>query len=215
MLDELLADHRTGQDATQLGSFVLGGRTPWGAYKQAVRELYKRIRGLRQMITDHDLLLIDVEEAQERATDLAVDDRDARRAVIELRSMRGRLEESERAIRDTKREAALFYRAASELKSELGEITEERRAELDREEWRWWHLKRAAIAKLATGRVDGTTLKNLCSLPIGEREEWLNIIKNDKSLIETLEKSEYGRREYAMPAPEEIKLIEKEVTKCD
>jgi hypothetical protein len=55
MLNDLLLDHRTGQDATQIGSFVLGGRTPWGTYKQAIRELYKRARGLRQMITDRDL----------------------------------------------------------------------------------------------------------------------------------------------------------------
>jgi hypothetical protein len=123
------------------------------------------------------------------------------------------MEEAERGIRDTTREAALFYRVASELKAELGEITEERRVELDREEWRWWHLKRAAIAKLTTGRVDETVLKNLCSLPIAEREEWTRIIKDDQALIDMLEKSEYGRREQALPSADEIKLIEKETVK--
>ena len=124
------------------------------------------------------------------------------------------MEELERGIRDTKREAALFYRVASEIKSKLGEITEERRAELDREEWRWWHLKRAAIAKLSAGRVDGTTLKNLCALPLSEREEWASIIKDDEQLITMLEKSEYGRQEHFLPSQEEIKQIEMEVSKC-
>lgn len=213
MLNELLADHRTGQDATQLGSFVLGGRTAWGTYKQAVRELYKRIRGLRKMITERDLGEIDREEIEERIS--GDDQRDARRATIELRAHEGRMEELERGIRDTTREAALFYRVASEIKAEIGEVTEDRRAELDREEWKWWHLKRAAIAKLSTGRVDETTLKNLCSLPIAEREAWSAIIKDDNALIGILEQSEYGRHEQALPGPDEIKLIEMEMEKCD
>jgi hypothetical protein len=209
MINELLEDHRTGQDATQLGSFVLGGRTAWGTYKKAIRELYKRIRGLRQMITAHDLLLIDMEEAQDRiASD---DERDSRRAAIELRAMSGQLEESERNIRDTKREAALCCRVANELKNEFGEITEERRSELDREEWRWWHLKRAAISKLTTGRVDDVTLKNLISLPISERDEWLSVIKDDKALIELVDKSEYGRHDHITPTDTEIKQIEQEI----
>lgn len=212
MLTELLNDHRTAQDATQLGTFVLGGRTEWGTYKQSLRELYKRIRGLRQMITDRDLADIDKEELSDRIN--GEDERDARRAQIEMRALDGRIEELDRSIRDTKREAALFYRVASEVKSELGEITEERRAELDRQEWRWWHLKRAAIAKIGSGRVDNTTLKNLCALPIAEREEWLSVIKDDDALIRMLEQSEYGRQENFLPSADEIKQIEMEVSKC-
>jgi hypothetical protein len=122
--------------------------------------------------------------------------------------MQGKLEEAERGIRDTKREAALFYRVAMELKTELGEINEERRAELDREEWRWWHIKRAAIAKLASGRVDDVVLKNLMSIPTAERNEWLDVIKNDEALVKLLESSEHGRIEMSAPTEDEIKLIE-------
>jgi hypothetical protein len=163
------------------------------------------------MITDRDLLLINMEDLQDRVD--GEDGRDARRATIELRAAHGHLEEAERGIRDTTREAALFLRVASDLKAELGEITEERRIELDRQEWRWWHLKRAALSKLTTGRVDEVTLKNLCSLPIAEREEWAAIIKDDRKLIEMLEQSEYGRHEQALPSPDEIKQIEKETVK--
>lgn len=205
MLEQLLNDHRTGQDAMQLGSFVLGGKTPWGTYKQAIRELYKRIRGLRQMITDRDLLLIDMEEIQERIS--SKDNRDSRRAKIEFRSMCGRLEEVERGIRDTKREAALFYRTAAQLKEQFGEITEERRAELDIEEWEWWHLKRAAIAKMAQGRIDNVVLKNLISLPKKERQKWLPIIKDNPKIV--IEQSEFGRIEVSAPTEQEIESIEK------
>lgn len=209
MLDELLKDHRTGQDSTQLGNFVLGGRTKWGTYKQAIRELYKRIRGLRQMITDRDLLYIDMEDLQDRIE--GDDTRDAQRAKIELRALHGRLEESERGIRDTKREAVLFYRVAKELKDEFGEIDEMTRIKLDREDWRWWHLKRAAISKLVTGRLDNVILKNMCSLPIEERNYLLNIMKDDQTLERLIEQSEYGRELPSEISEDEIKLIEQNI----
>lgn len=208
-LDTVLSDHRTGQDATQLGSFVLGGRTEYGTYKQAVRELYKRIRGLRQMITDRDVLLLDIEDKKEEIETL--EGRDKQRAELKLRSMYGQLEEAERGIVDTKREAALFYREAALIKSKIGELTEEKRADLDREEWKWWHLKRAAMDKLTSGRVSEVVLKNLISLPISERQEWLSVIKDDQALINLLETSEYGMKVLSSPTEEEIKLIETEV----
>ena len=209
---DLLEDHRTGQDETQLGSFVLGGRTKWGTYKQAIRELYKRIRGLRQMITEKDLLDLDIEELKEECEKEPAS-RSGKRAAIKLRQKFGQMEELERGIKDTKREAVLFYKVALSIKNELGNITDDTRADLDRAEWRWWHLKRAAISKLTTGRVDSTTLKNLCSLPITERSEWMNIIKNDNALVKMLEESEYGRRELPMLSEDEVKLIEQEIEK--
>jgi len=209
MFDKLLQDHRTGQDSTQLESFVLGGRTQWGTYKQALREMYKRIRGLRQMITDRDLLLIDIEESEELIESSS--GRDLRRAKIDHRSMLGRLEESERGIVDTKREAAIFYRVAASLKEELGDIDEARRIELDRAEWKWWHTKRAAISKIASGRVDDVVLKNLMSLPISERHDWLDVIKDDNKLVGTLENAECGRIPLPAPTVDDIKLIESEV----
>lgn len=206
----MLKDHRTGQDATQLGSFVLGGRTDWGTYKQATRELYKRIRGLRQMITERDILLLDIEEKEEEI--INSEGRPKKRAELELRSMFGRLEEAERSISDTKREAALFYREAALLKEKFGEINEEMRANLDRSEWKWWHLKRAAMDKLTSGRISEVVLKNLCSLPISERKEWLSIMKDDNQMIKLLEESEYGMKVISAPTDDEIKLIETEIS---
>lgn len=200
MLADLLNDHRTGQDATQLGSFVLGGNTPWGTYKQALRELYKRVRGLRQMVTDRDLLLIDIEELSDQAIG---NDRDARRAAIRLRAKRGCLEEADRCIADTKREAALFVSVARELKAQLGEITEERRRTLDREEWRWWHLKRVACQ----GR-DEVTMKNLMSLPTAERNEWLSAMRDPAVMASVVERSEFGRDAPILPSADAVAAIE-------
>lgn len=206
LMDTLLADHRTGQDVSQLNNFVLGGRTPWGTYKQALRELYKRIRGLRQMITDHELLLIDIEEFEEKI-EIEESERDLRRHKLKLRQMYSNLEESDRGIRDTKREAALFYRTAAELKKQFGEIDEERRIQLDREDWKWWHVKRTHI----NGRMDDVTIKNLISLPQKERVEWLEAINTKRE--ETIERSEFGRELPKVATEEEIKLIEQEISR--
>jgi hypothetical protein len=214
MLMELLNDHRTGQDETQLCSFVLGGRTEYGTYKQGLRELYKRIRGLRQAQTDYDLLLIDIEEQKELINNAEVD-RDRRRAEIKLRQLNGQLEEATRGLADLKREAAIFYRECSGLKEKIGELTEEKRHDLDRKEWKWYHIKRAAIEKITTGRVGDVVLKNLCSLPPEERKEWADIIKNDKLLIEAFENSDYGRISMKAPTQEEIKLIEQEINESN
>lgn len=202
-LQDILNDHRTGQDSTQLGSFVLGGRTPWGVYKQAIRELYKRIRGLRQMITDRDLILIDIEELEELSKG---DDRAARRAQINLRAKMGSLEEISRGIADTKREAALFYEQAAELKSFLGEISEERRRQLDREEWKWWHLKRVAVQGITE-----LTIENLISLPTAERLEWLKLFHDREAVQAAVERSEYGREAPLFPDAQTITLIEREL----
>ena len=219
MLMDLLDDHRVGQDETQLCSFVLGGRTEYGTYKQGLRELYKRIRGLRQAQTEHDLLLIDIEEQEEKIqktqkwddTKSSSHDREKRRAKIKLRQLRGQLEEITRSLADLKREAAIFYRECSKLKQSIGKLTEEKRSKLDREEWKWHHIKRAAIEKITMGRIGDVVLKNLCSLPLKERLEWANIIKDDKKLLEMFDKSDYGRISLAAPTPEEIKLIEQEL----
>lgn len=211
MLNELLKDHRTGQDSMQLGSFVLGGRTKWGTYKQALRELYKRIRGLRQLITDKELLLVDIDEKSDVSRETLDNEYTKRREQIKLLQLQGSLEELDRSITDTKREAALFYRVASKLKEDLGEITEEKRSELDIEEWKWWHIKKAALSKLTSGRIGEVVLKNLMSIPINERQDWLSIIKNDGELIKLLENSEHGRIEMSAPSRDEIKYIENEI----
>ena len=210
-LMKLLEDHRTGQDSTQLGSFVLGGRTPWGVYKQSLQELYKRVRGLRQMTTDRDLLLLDIEELEE---DSEKGGRKGRRAAINLRSKKGSLEEADRAIRDTKREAALFYKVAVELKDKFGEVSEEQRQKLDFEEWKWWHIKRAAIAWSVSKRVDDVVLKNLTSIPIDAREDWLNVLGDSDKLNSALKESEYGRVE-TTPTEKEIRLIEDMSNDCN
>lgn len=206
-LNDLLKDYQTGQDETQLQSFVLGGRTPWGTYKQALRELYKRVRGLRQMQTDIDLLLIDIEELE--LSPHPTCPFEYKRTAIKIRQKQGQLEEANRSLTDLKREAAIFYRTAAELKLQLGDITPEKRVELDRAEWMHWHLKKAALDKLTTGRISEVVLKNLYSIPLSERMQWFKQLeKNPEKFIED---GEYGVKAIPPPTEDDIKLLEQEI----
>jgi len=209
---ELLKDHQTGQDDIQLQCFVLGGRTTWGTYKQALRELYKRVRGLREAQTSLDLLRLEIGDKQDVISGKAKPKSlsDVERSMVEIRQLYGRLEESERAIVDLKREAAIFYREARKLKDEIGEVTPERRTELDLEEWKHWNVKRAMIGKLTMGRIPEVVLKNLYSLPNEERMEILELITNNRA-EDFIESGEHGRLALPPPTESEIKLLEGEL----
>jgi hypothetical protein len=203
---DLLKDHQTGQDETQLQSFVLGGRTPWGTYKQALRELYKRVRGLRQMQTDIDLLRLDIEELTLEVDDGGIE---AKRAYVNLRQKHGQLEEANRGLADLKREATVFWREANRLKAVIGEVTPERRVELDREEWRHWHVKQGMIGKLTTGRLPDVVLKNLCSITTEERREWLLLLQGDPEKF--IEDGEYGAMALPPPSDDDVLMLEREI----
>jgi len=207
-LNDILNDHQTGQDDIQLQSFVLGGRTPWGTYKQALRELYKRVRGIRDSQTELDLLLIDIEELENGQS--PVDTFEYRRAAVKLRQKRGQLEEANRGLNDLKRECAIFYREARKLKEVIGEVTPERRTELDREEWKHWLIKTAALGKLTTGRIPEVVLKNAYGMSEEERNELLSSISvNPEHFIE---RGEYGISAVPPPSEEDIKLLEREIS---
>lgn len=206
-LNDLLNDHQTGQDDVQLNQFVLGGRTQWGTYKQALRELYKRVRGLRQMQTDLDLLLIDIEELERQITTEVGYEK--RRAEIQLRQKFGALEEANRSLLDLKREAAIFYRAAAELKMELGDITDERRTELDKHEWMHWLVKQGQLGKLTTGRLPEVVLKNAYAMPEVDRRQLLQALSS--SAEHFIEQGEYGMQALPPPTEEDIQLLEQEI----
>jgi hypothetical protein len=223
-INELLKDHRTGQDDVQNGMFVLGGRSEWGTYKQGLREFYKRIRGLRQIICSRDKLLIDIEELEYNMEEAAVKLADMtleeakifekskegfqlRRDAIDLKEKYGAKEESDRVLSNTKREATLYYMVCEKLKKKLGDISEERRRELDIEEWKHFHKKRASISLRTTGRIDDVVLGNLASLPSSIREDWMKDFM-DKDLIGSFVDTLNGDNAALDYNEEEIKLLE-------
>lgn len=179
---ELLKDHEPGNSDYQDDRLVTirAGGTVYGMYKQALRELYKRVRGLRELVADRDLLVLDVEEQEERAQGTG---REARRAQVEAARMRARLEEVERAIRSTEREAAVFYRQALALKARVGELTPERRYALEAELWEYRVREMAALDAASTGRLSAQTIEHINALPAASRETTLAEVR-DGTVVE-------------------------------
>lgn len=178
MLEELLNDHRMYHDETQIG-FILGGRTKWGRYKQSIRELYKRIRGLRQEYCSRERLQIEIDRLVNKECN---DEYERRLRDVELKEKSGCMEEINRSIANTKREAERFYREAAILKREFGEISEEKRKELDLEDWQHTLIKRGAFEMITTGRPNENTLKNIASLPLENRNYARMIISNSQNI---------------------------------
>jgi len=182
-LKELLDDHQTGHSELQDDYFITikAGGTIYGQYKQALRELYRRVRGLRELSCDYEKLKIEIEQKkfianQKRSFTASL-------AMVEQKRKTMQLEEAERAIKDTKREAIRFYQQACQLKSKLGKITPEKRLKLDREMWLHKAREMAALDLLANGRITGGSLEMICSLPFDLKHQVIKEMKEGQKKL--------------------------------
>lgn len=186
MLQQLLDDHQTGHSEFQDDHFITirAGGTPYGQYKQALRELYKRFRGLRELTCDRDIALIEIEKLE---CSEEIDSFTQRINKVELRRKRMQIEESERVLRDTKREFTRFYQQAVALKAEIGGLTDKKRAKLEQERWEHQITQMAAIEMLSQGRFKDSTIAMLASMPPDSRQDVHGKITSDHGkLIEWL-----------------------------
>ncbi len=190
-LNQLLEQHRMFHDDVQLHCFILGGRHPWDRYKQALRELYKRVRGIRITTTERDNLRVDIDEL--RAT-VPANEFDERRKQIKLREYGGRMEELERTLRDTEREARHFYAEAAAGYLKYGDLDPEQRRKLDLEAWGMRWCGEAALGLLTGGRIPHNTLDNLMKMPAELRKNLLKRVKDQNGLISWFE-NYYGEAE--------------------
>lgn len=184
MLKELLNDHRLYHTEMQQDFLITtkAGGNLWGQYKQAIRELYKRFRGLRETTCDRDKLEIEIEE-QLFISNTAEDEFKRRYAAIEHVRKTMQMEEIERVIADTKGEFQRFYSQACVLKKQLGDITEERRKELDKELLLYKIKESAAIDYSMTGGISQRTYENIHCLPRHLRNEIVAEIKDHAKMI--------------------------------
>lgn len=191
---KLLRDHQTGMSKFQDDYLVTtrAGGTLYGQYKQSLREVYKRFRGLRQQIANHKRLEIELEELQFEISELEgsvslKDDFTRRKKVVDLQEKTMLMEESNRAISDTKREFINFYRQAMYLKDEVGELTDERRDQLDTEMWLFKIKEMATIDYVTSGKLRNSTFEFLHALPDKLKIKVLPEIKNPEKLIDWYE----------------------------
>ncbi len=160
---DLLADHQKYHSSAQIDAFIVArnGGTPYGQYKQVLRELDARRNNLFTRYNERELLGIDIEDLEPC--------REVRRIQIEISQKEFQLQALEDTITDTEREFMRFYAHAVTLKTaietEHGPFDEAVREKLDAAEWEWQMQEKCAIDILAQGRVSAGTIEMLRSWP--------------------------------------------------
>lgn len=183
-LQALLSDHQPCHSDFQMDRFITGraGGTVYGQYKQALRELHKRYRGLKDLYAERELCRIDADELAQPPKPCETEF-DARRNKVKLVQKRLTLDELGRSIAETEREFRRFYAQAAALKGSVGELTPERRAQLDREMWAHRLRCMAAVDLLTAGRLGPSTIELLQAVPRGWRKAILAEVSDQEGAL--------------------------------
>jgi chromosome segregation ATPase len=182
-LKKLLNDHQLYHSSFQMDNFITvrAGETQYGQYKQTLRELFKRYRGLKELYVARELLQVDIEELDHKHSET---DFEVRRKNINLAKHRMDMEDLERNISDTEREFKRFYAQADALKAQIGELTSEKRDKLDQEMWTHKLKTMVAVDYITKGRIGENALTFIRSIPKKIRKPLLAEIKDQKALLE-------------------------------
>jgi len=210
-LKELLDDHQTGMSQFQDDYFVTtrAGGTLYGQYKQALRELYKRFRGLRELICNYERLEIDIDELKETIENSTGFKK--RRAEVDYKEKTLLIEESLRVVKDTKREFTRFYQQASYLKEKIGDLTNEKRHQLDVDMWEFKIKEMAVIDWITVGRLRNSTFEFLHALPKDVKTRIATELTDQTKLIEWYDNKEEHHIPSNLPQipyPLELLLLE-------
>jgi hypothetical protein len=189
-LKELLDDHETGMSKFQDDYLVTAraGGNLWGMYVQSLRELYRRFRGLREIYCDLEKNQIDIDELEYLLNqDNFEDNYEKRRKELDYKRKIMQMEEGERVLKDTKREFINFYKQASYFKDQLGDLTPERKQQLDEEYWEYNLKETIVIDFIANGRLRNTTYEMLQSVPEDMKLRVMKEIIDKEKLIQWFE----------------------------
>ncbi|MEA1877354.1 MAG: hypothetical protein U9N86_10860 [Bacteroidota bacterium] len=188
MINEILKDFNTGMSKFQEDYFVTcrESRTLYGQYKQAMRETYKRYRGLMESLFERKRTDIEIARLKHNSENLE-DKFDRQIAQIDYDEKLLKVEEQERVIKDTKREFLNFYSQLISLKEQLGELTEEKKAKLEQDHWVTKVKEYAALDILSGGRISKDTIELLQTFPMDLKQQILTEVKDHNKLIEWYE----------------------------
>jgi DNA repair ATPase RecN len=188
-LKKLLQDHQLYHSEFQQDNFITvrSGGTEYGQYKQALRELFKRYRGLKELYSEKELMQVDIDELTEKK---AKDKYEKRRNEIKRTQKIMSMEDLNKNIQDTEREFKRFYQQAAALKENIGELTDIKREILDRDMWEFKIKEMAVLDFAGTGRISRLTYEMLTSFPKEQRLKLAQEIGNHAKLIEWYEGKE-------------------------
>jgi len=163
-IHQLLCDHQPGHSAFQIAHFIVtrGNWTPWGKYRQCLRELDRRRAGIEQLEHELEIAALDLADLARRWSFRATT---RRRRALERRQLTRKMRDLRLQLRDVRRELNVFLAIARSLKATLGELTQEQRAALEEETWRTKLRGMAALDLATQGRISEPTLSLLLATP--------------------------------------------------
>lgn len=160
-LTDLLQEHELFHSEFQIRNMIIArtGGTLYGAYRQALRELWQRVRGIGSIITEVTNSEIAAPPETNCPTVVAA-------RSLQVRDTFGRIA----TLRDALRECTIVFQLAQSLRVALGSIDVIRRKQLENE--LWVHRVRSAIAVdfITVGRPGAQSVELLHALPIELRE---------------------------------------------
>lgn len=187
-LNELFKDHNLYHSEFQQDYLITykAGGTVYGMYKQSLRELYKRYRGLKGIHFDKKEIEIDIEELNQSLSKCrsSRDPIKNKRARLELEKKRLQLKEIEKNKECTEKEFKRFLEQAITLKSQIGKLTKEKLERYELELWEYRLKSQMALDYISQSRLSKQTLEMLYSYPIDLRRKLISY--NNKEKIQEL-----------------------------
>lgn len=138
-LRELLKDHYGRHTKYQIKNFILrlNGKTDYGMYKQALREIKSRFDSLKTMYKEYKKIILD-DNVLEYENSLKCNQ-----------------------INELLYEFNIFYNYAVQLKNKLGELTTERLEVLEADFWREQFKEKLCLELLGTGHISTSLLETI------------------------------------------------------
>ena len=175
MLNKLLKDYNPKHSRYQISNYIiaLNGRTRYGQYKQVLREIFPRVNNIAQAMAEIKIIEQEIEIAKEASFEnfgdkYKIEKIKQQRKQVQLKQQKDHLQIQMKEFKE-------FYSIALQLKEELGELTEEKKEELEKEYWVTTFKEKIALELACNGVVSQNTLETILSMP--ERNEILLHIK--------------------------------------
>lgn len=174
MIEEFYNDYQPGHSKFQIENFILymNGRTPYGQYKQALRELFPRFKNILDSI-------LNIEKLEDEIENFKPDKSTPRKENIsnlELDRKKVNLKMNKDSLNQQMKEFKNFYSIASQIKTILGVMTDEQINIYEEEYWSSTFKEKMAIEMLGTGRISQSTIEAILCMP--ERMDMLAHMKD-------------------------------------
>lgn len=197
-LKDLLQHHVGSHTEFQQDHFITGraSRTVYGQLKQALRELYSRVKANTELGYTKEGLEIDIEELQYKTNKGGQKNKfDFARDELELRKKLRQSEQAERSLVENKRELVRFWQQACVLMEKLekdGTLTEDRLRDLDENMWVERARELMATDFMVNNRITKPTLDLIMSMPAYQRKMLIAMTKDVPALIAWYENEDHS-----------------------